>query len=107
LNKFPFGITDLGEWKNLSTKDIEPYIELRAVQKRAYFKDGNRIFLPDVYYKFRDCTTDDFQNTDFEKKFAHVLINIWKVSRYCIDDPKHEIHLQGDKNSVPSLQNYS
>jgi len=31
LNSFPFGFTELGSWPALTMKDIEPYIELRAV----------------------------------------------------------------------------
>jgi len=103
LNTFPFTITDLGDWTGFTIKEIEPYIELRVFLRRRYFKDGKRIKMPNKYFKFRDCTAEDFQSTKFERKQANTIFNIWKDTRFCIDDPNNEIYLQGDKNSIHNL----
>jgi len=61
-----------------------------------------RISLPNKYYGFKDCTVEDFTRTSFENKLANTIFNVWKESRLCIDDPKGELYLQGDKNSQHS-----
>ena len=69
---------DLGSWSNLKMADIEPYIQLSLEWRKRYFRkrDGKRKQIKQIF-KFRDCTKQDFQNTEFEKGFWN-YINVAK-----------------------------
>jgi len=38
--------------------------------------------------------------SDYEKRFYDIVKNQWEEARYCIDDPKKEIYLSGNREST-------
>lgn len=42
---------------------------------------------------------EDYSYSDFSKKLGNTIFNVWNESRFCIDDPKNELYLQGDRAS--------
>jgi len=48
----------------------------------------------------KDCTKEDYMDTEFERIYGKLTFDINQEKKLCIDDPKNEIHLQGNKDSM-------
>ena len=74
---------------------MEPHVEMRLRLIKEYYDwdDKKRKKESTTYYNFRNCESQDFQATPYEKNHWKVNEGTFRAGSLCVDDPNKEINL--------------
>jgi len=74
---------------------MEPHVEMRLRLIKEYYDwdDKKRKKESTTYYNFRNCESQDFQATAYEKNHWKVNEGTFRAGSLCVDDPNKEINL--------------